>query len=234
MSSNTPKRFCALAATVAVSYSLFASVANAQQKTDTYGGAVKIGTLGVSLEGDAMLSQDMDARLSFGTLNYKQNRTMENINFNTHFNFNNILLTGNYYPGGPTGSFYLSFGIVNNNNSFNGTGQADASGGYTINGKSYTAAQVGTLVGRVSYAKTEPYLGIGFGRPTTHYSAVQFGADLGIILGSQPKFTLSNTGGDASLPNIQTDIAAQEATTQSDLDKMKVYPVIQVGVAFHF
>ena len=76
-----------------------------------------------------------------------------------------------------------------------------------------------------------PYVGVGFGTPATRGNALKFVFDLGAVIG-QPTVSLSATGGAFAQGSVPyNDLQVQQMTTQQDLNKLKVYPVISFGLA---
>ena len=135
------------------------------------------------------------------------------------------------YPSS-RGSFRLTGGIVINKNRLTGTGVPDAGGTITINHDSYTAAEVGTLTGAATYPSTSPYIGFGVGTPA-HSSSFSFMLDFGVLI-STPNVALSATGA-ATNPMLASDLAAQQATTETSVRKyLKIYPVMSFGPMIRF
>ncbi|MHB1529961.1 MAG: hypothetical protein ACYCXT_11120 [Acidiferrobacteraceae bacterium] len=110
--------------------------------------------------------------------------------------------------------------------------QADST--VTINNNTYTAAQVGTLTGRIDYArKIEPYLGLGWGNLAPRHHGFVYNVDLGVLFTGSPQVSLnaSNPGNNAQLT---ADVAAAQATAQNDASKVTLWPMIQIGLGYAF
>jgi hypothetical protein len=111
------------------------------------------------------------------------------------------------------------------------TGQPTASGTFTLDGITYTAAQVGSLNGDLKFPDVGPYAGIGWGTPAG--GGLNFLFDLGAVIGT-PTVSLRATGAAAN-PALAADLQAQQDRTQRDVDKYaKVYPVVSFGLAYRF
>ena len=107
------------------------------------------------------------------------------------------------------------------------------SGNYTINGTSYTAAQVGSLTGEATWNPVDPYLGIGFGNPFrgSHWT---FGLDLGVVYEGSAKVSLSATGA-AALPQLASDVQSEQTQAQDTISRYsKWYPVLMVSLGYRF
>jgi hypothetical protein len=130
------------------------------------------------------------------------------------------------------GSFHVTGGVLFDQNKITGTGVPGPAGTITLNGTSYTAAQIGVLNAAIKYPSTGGYVGLGFGTPARN-SLVAFLFDAGAVF-STPKFSLSATN-EGITPGLASDVQAQQATTQQKVSKYgKIYPVISTGVAFRF
>jgi hypothetical protein len=141
-----------------------------------------------------------------------------------------------YFPmaGSP---FRVTAGGLYNGNTVSAKAKTDAAGNYTINGKTYAAATVGTLTAGVDYQKFAPYIGIGWGTPIKAASAWSFTADLGAFYQGKPNTSLVSIGctvSNAACAALATDVAAEKASFTSDISKYKVYPVARVGMAYRF
>lgn len=134
----------------------------------------------------------------------------------------------NYYPF--HGFMHLAGGIYVNQNRIDATA-GGGNGSYTINGNTYTSAQVGTFTGSVRFRPVSPYLGVGFGdRVTSGFSG---GLDVGVLFEGSPqvRFSASNPTGNAQLAS---DVAQAQATANADASKYKMYPVIGFHVGYTF
>ncbi len=102
-----------------------------------------------------------------------------------------------------------------------------------IDGTTYSPTQIGTITGTIFTNELSPYAGIGLGNPGR--SRFGFYLDLGVAFHGTPGFTLTAVGGSANtLPQFQSDLAAEEQSIQEDLSKITVYPVVTVGFYIGF
>jgi hypothetical protein len=125
---------------------------------------------------------------------------------------------------------------VLNRNKLTATGKPDSNGQFTINGQPINATDVSSLDAEVSFRKTAPYFGIGYGRPIN--GGLSFISDLGVMFQGVPKSTLTATcSATATVPNcntLQSAVAAEQATLQDNVGKFKYYPVLSIGLAYTF
>lgn len=131
-------------------------------------------------------------------------------------NWSSVQLVGDWYPG--AGGFRMSGGVVFNNNkiTLNGTGTVNNVPNQTVN------AEVKMSDG------IAPYAGIGYSTKPKDAKGFGFVFDLGVMF-QNPKSTLTATGGAS-----QADIDAQNAKVQDAIDKLKVFPVLGIGLSYAF
>lgn len=200
--------------------------AHAGPAVDVHAGTLG-GGLGVSF---GVIPDRVDLRAGFNTFNYNRTLTSGTIDYDGQVKFENAGALVDLYPF--NGSFRLSLGLYYNNNNFDLTGKPNASGTYTINGTTYTASQVGSLTGTVSFDKSSPYIGFGFGNPMRG-GHVTLMFDVGAIYQGSPQVTLNATGA-AGNPLLASDLTAAQQTAQNDMTKFRWWPVIQLGLGIRF
>jgi hypothetical protein len=133
--------------------------------------------------------------------------------------------------------FHLTGGLVYNGNRANVTGKASQLGQFTLNGHTYTTADVGVLAGSVDYRKAAPYLGIGWGNALKGNSRLSFNADLGVFYQGNPNVKLGSWGCTTSktvCDAVVADIAAERVSLKDDLDSFKLYPVLRASLNYRF
>jgi hypothetical protein len=195
--------------------------------------AFRVGTLGFGLELNKLLMSHLGIRVGGNYFKWSTNKTNSGISYDVSAKLHAFSALLDLYPSG-RGAFHLTGGIMTNPVTVSGTGVPDATGNFSINGNTYTAAQVGTLNGDVKYPDIDAYAGLGFGTPARKGGPLEFLFDIGVVIGTA-KVALTGTGTAASTPPLSTDLAAQAKTTQDDLDKYaKVWPVLSFGLAYRF
>jgi hypothetical protein len=133
--------------------------------------------------------------------------------------------------------FHLTAGLVYNGNRFDATAKASQLGKLTLNGTTYTAADVGILSGRIDYRKAAPYLGIGWGNALSGNGRWTFNSDLGVFYQGKPNVQLGNSGCTASqalCDALAEDVAAERLRLADDTDSLKVYPVLRASLNYRF
>lgn len=137
----------------------------------------------------------------------------------------------------PGGNFHVTGGLVYNGSKIDARGNADRLGTFTINGKRYTAADVGTLDGTVKFRKIAPYLGVGWGNALTQDKRWNFNADLGAFYQGRADVNLVSRGcttSTAVCAGLVTDLAAEEVRLNKEVADYKFYPVLRASVSYKF
>ena len=124
-----------------------------------------------------------------------------------------------------TGGAYLNRNRLDIKGTPNGT--------VTIGSTAYTPAQVGTLTGRVSFRDIAPYAGLGYAsnRGGTGFA---FTADAGVMFQGGPRVQLAASGPITSAPGFATNLEQERQKIASDIDWLRFYPAVKVGVLYRF
>lgn len=226
----TAPRYTALRTALALLSLVAATSAFAQQS----GGpspslSLGLGTPGANAQLGFALSPSVGLRLGVNGYNRNYNTTSGQVLYDGKLKLQSLEVLGDWYPMG--GGFRLTAGLVANSNKFDLTGRP-SSGSYTFNGRTYSAAQAGTVVANVDFRSTAPYLGLGFGGETSG-RGLYFTGDVGALFQGSPQVRLTATGAAAN-PALGSDLAAEEARLRDDLNNFKIYPVVRVGIGYRF
>jgi len=132
----------------------------------------------------------------------------------------------------------LTGGLLYNDTNFNAVGKPNADGSFRLNGRNYSAADVGSLTGTVSFRKIAPYLGIGWGNPLNlNGSRWQFNADLGAYYQGNANVHMVSIGCVTSqtvCKALASDVDAETARVRDDASSYKFYPVLRASVSYRF
>jgi len=222
--------FLVVAAGAAVVNAAEDSSSDAHHHTDAAIG-LRFGTPGIGLEASKLLLPHLGARVGANYFKLTRTQSKSDISYDASLKLQGVTALIDLFPA-KRGSFHLSGGLMTNPLKVTGTGKPSAGGTFTINSNTYTSAEVGTLIAVAKYPSASPYLGLGIGTPARGHSALGFTFDLGAAIG-KPKVTLTATGA-ASNPSLAADLKAQQDKTQKDVQKLKVFPVLQLGMAYRF
>jgi hypothetical protein len=189
---------------------------------------VQAGTLGFGVQAGKLIFSHLGVRAGINLFNYGVNNSESGVSYDARLRFQNIPVMVDLFPWS-RGAFHFTGGVVFDQNRVTGTGQPNQSGDITLNNNDYSQSQVGTLSAAIRYPSTAGYAGIGFGTPARN-SLMEFTVDLGAMI-STPHVELNATGA-GSNPQLQSDLQAQQASTQHDVNEYaKIYPVISMGLA---
>jgi len=189
----------------------------------------RLGTLGYGIELSAGVSEKLSLGLGFNNASSKRQANTEGVDYEFDLRLRSAELLANYHPF--AGAFRLRAGVLLNRNEFRMTGKPDGSQNYEFNGTPYTAAQVGSLTGKLSFKKSAPYLGLGLGNRPNGSWGLTF--DLGAVYQGKPKLGLEATGAAAN-PTLAADLEAERQQAEKELESFKWYPVLQLGLYFRF
>ncbi len=190
--------------------------------------AGKVGTLGVGAELSMPIADGITGRVGLNMFSYSVNTTRSTVNYDMKLQLQTVSALADWYP--MDGGFRTSVGVFYNNNkaTFNALPTA---GSYTINGNPYTAAQVGTLQGAMTFNSLAPYIGIGWGNPVAKDKGWGFVADLGLLYQGTPKASLTTTG---TALGLAASVAAEQAKLQAALNSFTWYPVAMLGLSYQW
>jgi hypothetical protein len=133
------------------------------------------------------------------------------------------------YPFG--GSFRVSGGARINNNKVDVS--STATGPVEIGGNRYTPEEIGTLSSGADFKSFSPALTLGFGG--NNRKGFVINADAGVLFQGAAKLRpLQSTGLLADNADLMDDLEAERLSLQDDVDKIKVYPILQIGVGYRF
>ena len=192
--------------------------------------ALRVGTLGIGLEVSKLITGHLAARVGGNYFKLSTTKSQTDITYDASLKLQAFSALIDLFPGN-RGSFHVTGGIMTDPAKVDASGKPAANGTFTINGVTYTSAQVGILTGEVKFPSVGPYLGFGWGTPARNGGALKFLFDLGVVIG-KAKVTLNATGA-ANNPGLASDIQAQQDKTQSDVEKYaKVYPALSFGLAY--
>lgn len=133
-----------------------------------------------------------------------------------------------YFPWQDSG-WRLSAGLITANMHVDLKGQANAQGQYTLNHHSYTAAQVGSLNGRLKYGPLSLYLGGGWESAPAADKGWRFVSDVGLFYAGRASASLEASGA-AGNAALQADVEAESRR----LRKQGLGAAISLGAGYSF
>ena len=192
------------------------------------------GTLGGGVELAHAFSERLGIRIGANGLNHDSTETYQSVDYDSKLKLATGELLFDWFPF--ANNFRISAGAMYNGNKLTLVGKPSPGGTYTINGRTYSAANIGTLDGSVDFSNAAPYFGLGYGRPIG--KGFSLTADLGVLFQGSPRSTLTASCGPgtpaATCTQLQSDVAAEQAQLDDDLHKYQYYPVVSIGLAYTF
>lgn len=206
-----------------------AGPAAAQESGQDQAIGLKAGALGLGVEYTRRFTERLAFRAGLNGSQIGFDSEESGIDYAFDFVWDSIALGVDFHP--TKKPLRLSVGLLRNDNRLEAS--ARLSGNVDIGGTIYTPTEVGTLTGRVDFAGTAPYAGVGWDwSRNSRRIGVSF--DIGIVSQGNPRVTLIPTGTLIGDPIFQADIATEEAELQSDLDGFDLMPFATVGLIFRF
>jgi hypothetical protein len=171
-------------------------------------------------------------RLAAHTGSYSRDLHKESIAYNGKLKLRNYEGLIDFYA--PAGGFRLTAGVVGNNDKIDLASKPGQT--ITVNGVPYPSDAIGSVTGDVTFNKTSPYAGIGFGHKPSGGRGFGLTFDLGVLYQGSPKLTVQAHPTNPALvpPKFYTDLEAERAKTENDIRNYKYYPVVGIGFSFGF
>ncbi|AOS83809.1 hypothetical protein BIU88_06380 [Chlorobaculum limnaeum] len=192
---------------------------------------VKGGTAGIGGEVTIGVIDNLNFRTGYNYFNYDGSTTESDIDYDYELKLRSLPLLVDLHPFG--GGFRVTTGIFLNHNEVTGTAQPTGTT-IEIGGTDYPVAGVGTLDAKIDFRKTAPYLGIGWGNAVNSSSPLSLSLDIGVMFQGTPKVSLDATGALASNPAFQESLDQEIEDVKDDIENLKYYPIISLGIAYKF
>ncbi|MET0659844.1 MAG: hypothetical protein ABW110_16980, partial [Steroidobacteraceae bacterium] len=161
---------------------------------------VRGGTLGAGLDLNIGLTETLNARVGYSGFNYDKEIEETDVTYDGELKLRNASALLDWHPF--NGGFRLSAGIVANSTKVDVDGEP-TNGTYTIDDEVFTAAEVGSVNGKVEMGNSvSPYFGFGWGNPVDQGGRVTFLLDVGAMYAGKPDVKLAATCGTAATPQV--------------------------------
>ena len=200
--------------------------------------AVRAGTPGVGLDLDLGLSPSFGVRVGFSGFDINHDIDTSDVDYDGRLKLATVTGLLDWYVF--SGGFRLTAGVAGNDTKLDVTGLPNQ-GTYTINGHTYSSAQLGSLTGQLKFGDSvSPYVGFGWGNPAGEDGRIHFLFDVGAIYGGTPSVSLAAQCGPAAptgspaCNQAQSDLASEEAKLRHKADILQWYPMVSLGIGFRF
>lgn len=196
-----------------------------------------IGTTGVGAYLIVPMETTINGRFGLHTLSRSKDQRAAGIDYDTTTSLRTADILFDWF-GVEGSAFRLTAGVIYNGNKVEARGRPGASGNYSINGKNYSAADVGSLDGSIEFRRAAPYFGVGWGNPlAVSRKKWHLVGDLGVFVQGPPKVNLVSLGCTTS-PTVcralAQDVAAERARFEEEIEFTRIYPVLRIGAAYRF
>lgn len=213
---------------------LFSGLAGYCNAADGTGVAVKVGTLGGSIEVSQPLTDYFRFRGGVNYLTYSFDSTISDVNYEFDAEFGSFSTMLDWQPFG--GAFYFAGGAYFNNHKIDVTGSIDRSV-VPANYSQYAyLADLVSIKGDVTFLPIAPYAGLGW-RGNFGESDWGMALDLGVLFQGEPD--VDNLRIDApvdvnDVDVVKTFLAEEEQKIEDDLSEFQYYPVVSLMFFYNF
>jgi hypothetical protein len=222
--------------TIAIAALVTALSGAAAAQSNDLGLSAEVGTLGLGLHLTLPIQDSLNVRVGFNGYNYNYSGSTSDVNYDFKLKLQTIDALLDWYPISNS-EFRLSAGLFHNGNKIASVAKPNSDGTYTINGDTYTTAEIGSFSGDVEFRSVAPYLGLGWGNAAGRQKGWGFTSDLGVIFQGSPSSNLTSGG---CLASVQTctqfinDLNVENSNLESKTNNFRYFPVVRIGVSYSF
>lgn len=213
---------------------------------------VGVSPLGIGLQASTNLSQHLNLRATGNVLGITENNISTNgFTIDAKLNFASAGASVDYYPFRTHGLRFSPGVLFYNQNEAHGTFLAQPGTSFTLNDYTFYASSTNPVmgVGSVALHHQSPSFTITTGWGNTiprnggHWS---FPFEIGVAFIGSPDVNVAINSGQvcdstglncvdvATDPTVQANLQAQLVKYRNDLDPLKTYPIVSMGVAYSF
>lgn len=212
-----------------------AVLASAAGSTATAGIGIgaRAGTMGITYEATLGFTDYLAIRAGVNGYNTDYDTTQDEINYDFDADLKSRHLLLDVHPF--AGTFRITGGFVQQDTTFVGVGTSSTS--YTIGGTTYTPAEIGSVTASAGWDDRYSYVGLGWGK-SPRGTGFGFSFDIGVVLQDPPTVNVivdsPLTSDPVAGPQLQANIDQEEAELRSDMEEFDTYPVVSLGISYHF
>jgi hypothetical protein len=227
--------------------SISTPVSFGQGESPEIGIGAKFSTLGVGVEGGMSVTRRSNARVGFNFFNYSRTFHSRGISYNGDVDLRSLQITYDQYL---IGGLHVSPSLL----AYNGN-QIDASAGvpagqsFSLGGVRYFSGAANPIAGTgvVHVRNVAPAVFLGMGNIVPRSGRhLGYNVEAGVVFQGTPTTKLSLTGTACAVspttgclnagtdPTVQANVQSEQAKLNSDLEPLKYYPVLSVGISWKF
>jgi hypothetical protein len=189
----------------------------------------KIGTLGIGADlSRSIVPRLLNLRVGASLFHYTADISVRDIDYRGRLRLGAVPVVLDVFPF--RNWFRIGGGVMFNLNELKGT--ASSASTLVIGGHPYNVQDIGMLEAKTNLHRAVPFIGFGFNNPikkSGHH--LGFFIDLGVLYHGTPSVILSSS---KTFPQLQSDIRREIDDINQDIRKYNVFPVVQLGVSYHF
>ena len=199
----------------------------------------EIGTLGLGGSVTRSITPNFNARVGINTFSVGADVTETDVTYEADLSLSNISTLVDYHPAKNSG-FRLTGGLVFQDNNLKGKGRpGDNINTITIGGTPYPVNVLESVDAKVGFPNSvAPYLGMGWGNAVQRGKGLGFSFNLGVMFTGSPKVDVTPNFGTDATPDIRNEInnsiEQEKSDLENDLDWLKIYPVLSLGISYQF
>lgn len=192
--------------------------------------AGKASTLGLGGELTTGITSNVNARVGFNTFDMDFEDDFDDIEYDLGLDFSSVSALVDWYVFND--NFRISGGIISIDHKIDLDATPTVS--EEIGDVTYTPTEIGTLFGDVEVDDLAPYVGIGWGDALDPGRRWGFYCDFGVAFTSSPDVDLSANGTLAADSTFLANLEKERKDIEDDLDIIKFYPVLSIGLYYRF
>ena len=202
--------------------------------TEDVGVTVKAGVAGIGIDVTKGINDYFKVRGGYSSYSFSKTYSQDNVDYQGDLKLGGWSLLADYHPW--AGGFRVTGGVYSPQHKLGASARSGVSGTYEFNGNTYSTSDVNGVNLETKWDGIRPYLGIGYdGFNKVKGSGFFFSTDVGVIFSGSPTVSLNGNCTNAAVcSQLNSDLAAEKAKIESDVNKAKYSPVIQVGVGYRF
>jgi hypothetical protein len=206
---------------------------------------IKANTLGAGAELATPLFRRFNLRSGANFLTFAYSLGIDGVNYDANLHFSSSQSTLDWFPLGH--SFHISPGILYAKNAVSSTATVPAGQNFSLGDQDFVNSVTDPVHGNMSVAyprNFSPMLLLGFGNVLPRNSRrLSIPVELGVAYTGAPTINVNLTGTactNLGCTSFATNSEARASLTQEikkineDLKRVPIYPILSLGVAYHF
>ena len=208
-------------------FALFFGLTLSTSFAQDWAAAIKVSTMGGNIDVYRSFGEKFNVHVGYNYFALTQSLG-ETDDYKTEgkIGLSSISALGDFFPF-ESSTFRITGGVMYNLNVIDAT--LTAAKEYKVGGDNYSPEELGDLTATIEFNKFSPYLGLGFGNPTSGDSGFGFVFDVGTMYQGTAIVNLQAEG--LLKPSATKD---QEKTIENNLSWFQWYPVVSLGITYKF